>query len=530
LESKNSIFKSLWLFQISLGKIMEFNFLFLTGFLALIIGIFLGYYARQSIAKKRKGTIEAKLQKKIEQTKQEAENLIAQAKEKGLKIVQEAQKEADERRRELLSAEKLILRRERIFEEKQADFEEKQKVFAQKVQKVKELKERLEQMEQQARDKLEKLANLSPQEAKEQILQMAESLYEKDLLGRIYKLKQEGEERFHSLAKEMIATAIQRYALSQAQEITTTTLSLPSDEVKGRIIGKEGRNIKTFERLTGVEVLIDDTPQTLIISGFNPIRRAIAKTALEKLIKDGRIQPARIEEQVRKAEQEISLQIKEAGEKAVFETGIVDLPPKIVELLGRLYFRVSYGQNVLAHSIETAFLAAALADELKINSKVAKKAGLLHDIGKAVDHQIQGSHVDIGIKILEKFNVEKEVIAAMKSHHQEYEAESPEAVIVQAADQISGARPGARKDTVENYLQRLKDLEDIATGFSGVSEAYAVQAGREIRVFVKPEEVGDLEAYKIARDIAAKIEEELKYPGEIKVTLIRETRVVEYAK
>ncbi|MDD5433563.1 MAG: ribonuclease Y [Candidatus Pacebacteria bacterium] len=509
---------------------MALIYLIIAGVILLIFGSVLGYLARQSIAKKRKGTIEAKLQKKIEQTKQEAEGLIAQAKEKANQTIQIAQKEADDRRKEVLATERLVLKRERTLDEKISAFEEKENIFSEKVKKVRELKEKLLTLEQEATQKLETIANLSQKDAKDEIIRVVEISHEKDLLERIHKLKQEGEEKFNGLAKEMIATAIQRNALSQAQEITTTTLTLPSDEVKGRIIGKEGRNIKAFEKLTGVEVVVDDTPETVLISGFNPVRRQIAKRALEKLIKDGRIQPAKIEEQVKKAEEEIAEQIKEAGEKAVFETGILDLPPKIIELLGRLHFRTSYGQNVLLHSMEVAFLAATLAEELGVDVRVAKKAGLLHDIGKALDHQVQGSHVDIGIKILEKFRVEKSVIDAMKSHHEEYEPESIEAVIVQAADQISGARPGARKDTVENYLKRLKELEDLALAFPGVFEAYAIQAGREIRLFVKPEEVGDLEAYKIARDVASKIQDDLNYPGEIKVTVIRETRVIEYAR
>jgi len=509
---------------------MTLFFLLLTGFFSLCFGSVLGYLARQSIAKKRRGTIEAKLQKKVEQTKQETESLIVASKEKANQIVQDAQKEADERRKEVLATERLVLKRERLLDEKVASFEDKQKVFSDKVKKVKELKEKLIVLESEANKKLETISGLSKEKAKEEVIKNAEVVYEKDISDRIRKLKQEGDEKFNNLAKEMIATAIQRNAQNQAQEITTTTVTLPSDEVKGRIIGKEGRNIKTFEKLTGVEVVVDDSPETVVISGFNPIRRQVAKVALEKLIKDGRIQPAKIEEQVKKAEEEIQSQIKEAGEKAVFETGILDLPQKIVELLGRLHFRTSYGQNVLLHSLEVSFLAAILAEELGCDVKVAKKAGLLHDLGKALDHQVQGSHVDIGIKVLEKFHIEKAIIDAMKSHHEEYESESIEATIVKAADQISGARPGARKDTVENYLKRLKELEDLAIGFNGISEAYAIQAGREVRVFVKPEEVGDLEAYKMARDIAAKIQEELNYPGEIKVTVIRETRVVEYAR
>jgi len=509
---------------------MTLIYLLLTGFIALCFGSLLGYLARQSIAKKRKGTIEAKLQKKVEQTKQETEALVVEAKEKANQVVQEAQKEADERRKEVLATERLVLKRERSLDEKVFAFDEKQNIFAEKVQKVRELKEKLGVLEKEANKKLETVAGLSQEKAKDEIIKIAEGIYERDISERMHKLKQEGDEKFNLMAREMIATAIQRNAQSQAQEITTTTVALPSDEVKGRIIGKEGRNIKAFEKLTGVEVVVDDSPETVLISGFNPIRRQVAKVALEKLIKDGRIQPAKIEEQVKKAEEEIIAQVKEAGEKAVFETSILDLPPKVVELLGRLHFRTSYGQNVLLHSLEVSFLATILAEELGCDVRVAKKAGLLHDIGKALDHQVQGSHVDIGIKVLEKFHVEKAVIDAMKSHHEEYEPESIEAVIVQAADQISGARPGARKDTVENYLKRLKELEDLAASFTGVSQAYAIQAGREIRVFVKPEEVGDLEAYKIARDVASKIQEDLKYPGEIKVTVIRETRVIEYAR
>jgi len=305
---------------------------------------------------------------------------------------------------------------------------------------------------------------------------------------------------------------------------------LPSDEIKGRIIGKEGRNIRAFEKATGAEVIVDETPETVIISCFNPIRREIARITLEKLIKDGRIQPARIETEIEKAEKEVAKKIKEAGEAAVYETEILDFPEKIIQILGRLHFRTSYGQNVLLHSIEVSYLAAAIASELGANVSICKKAGLLHDIGKALDYQLEGSHTDIGIKILEKFAVGKEVINAMKSHHEEYPYETLEAVIVQVADQISGARPGARKDTLENYLKRLEDLEAIAFSFSGVEKSYAVQAGREIRVFVKPKEIDDLAASKLAKDIAKKIQEELKYPGEIKVNVIRETRVIEYAK
>jgi len=504
--------------------------LLFVGCVSLALGAILGYYARQSIAKKKKGTIEAKLQKKIAQAKAESEEILTRAREKASSLISEAQRETDERRKELLKTEKLLFKREHILAEKISEFERREKEFENKVKKLKEMKKRVDELQESAQKELERIAKLSTKEAKEELFKRIEKDGEKELIERIQRLMREGEKTYKRRAQEILASAIQRYALSQAQEITTTTLSLPSEEIKGRIIGKEGRNIKTFEKLTGVEVIVDDTPETVIISGFNPVRRHIAKIALERLIQDGRIQPARIEEQVKKAQAEVEAQVKEFGEKAVYDTGILDLPPKIVELLGRLYFRTSYGQNVLLHSIEVAHLAGALAEEIGADVKVAKKAGLLHDIGKAVDHQIQGSHVDIGIKILEKFNQPEEVIQAMRAHHEEYESESIEAVLVKVADQISGARPGARKDTVENYLQRLKELEDIALSFSGVEKAYAIQAGREIRVFVRPEEIGDLEAYKLARDIAGKIREELNYPGEIKVNVIRETRVVEYAR
>jgi len=504
--------------------------LILVGVLCLAFGSILGYYARQSIVKKIEGTIEAKLHKRVMQARKESEEILNQAREKANQIITKTEGETQERRQELFKTERLLVKREHILDEKIFSFEKKEKEFGEKVEKLKEIKERLERLKEETGKNLERIAGLGKKEAKEELLKDIETRYDRELIERMQKLGREGEEKFKNRAKEIIIQAIQKYALPQAQEITTTTLTLPSDEVKGRIIGKEGRNIKAFENLTGVEVLVDDTPETVIISGFNPVRRQIAKIALERLIRDGRIQPARIEEQVEKAKQEVENQVIEFGEKAVYDTGVVDLPPKIIQLLGRLYFRTSYGQNVLLHSVEVAHLAAALAEELGIDAKIAKKAGLLHDIGKAVDQEVQGSHVDIGIKILEKFNQEQEVIDAMKAHHEEYEAKSLEAILVKVADQISGARPGARKDTVENYLNRLKELEDIALEFPGVKSAYAIQAGREIRVFVAPEEVGDLEVYKLARDIAGKIQTEINFPGEIKVNVIRETRVVEYAR
>jgi ribonuclease Y len=344
------------------------------------------------------------------------------------------------------------------------------------------------------------------------------------------KLEKNGLEDLERRAKEIITLAIQRYAASQAAEISSTTVALPSDELKGRVIGKEGRNIKTLEKLTGVEIIVDETPEVIVISGFDPIRRQIAKLSLEKLIQDGRIQPAKIEEAVDLARSEIGKKIQEAGEAACYDAGVVGLDPKLVKILGRLCFRTSYGQNVLLHSLEVAHLSAAIAAEVGANVELAKKAGLLHDIGKAVDHQIEGSHIEIGKMILEKYNVAPEVIKTMQAHHGDYPHETIESIIVQAADAISSARPGARKDTLEAYLKRLRELEDLAVSFPGIEKAYAIQAGREVRVFVRPEELDDLSTRKLAKQIADRIQEELNYPGEIKVTAIREMRVIEYAR
>jgi len=327
-----------------------------------------------------------------------------------------------------------------------------------------------------------------------------------------------------------MTSAIQRLSRSHVATVTTTTFDLKSEDLKGKIIGREGRNIRTLERLTGVELIIDETPDSLVISSFDPVRREIAKLALEKLILDGRIQPAKIEEKVEEAKQEINRRIFEEGEKAVYELGIYDLPKEIIQLLGRLYFRFSFGQNVLVHSIETAYLASMIASELGLNTEVAKRAGLLHDIGKAIDYEVEGSHVELGKKILKKYGIGEEIIKAIESHHEEYPFSTPESFVVAAADALSAARPGARKDTLENYLKRLEELEKIAYSFKGVKNAYAISAGRELRVFVEPEKIDDFGALQLARDIAVKIGNELKYPGEIKVTIIRETRAVEYAR
>jgi len=504
--------------------------LLIVGIIALTLGSILGYYTRQSIAKKKAGTIEQTLQKRLQKAKETADSILSEAKERAQKILKTAKEETGQRHSELLKTERLLLKRENLLDQKISDFELKQKEFQERVEKLRQIKKSLEDLESKALGNLERISGLKREEAKKELLENLEKEYQKEILEKIKKIEGEGKERFEKRAKEILATAIQKCAISQAQEVTTTAFSLPSEEIKGRIIGKEGRNIRTLERLTGVEIVVDETPEAVVISGFDPIRRQIARLALEKLVQDGRIQPVRIEEKVEEAKREISSQIREAGETAVYEMGLLGVEPKLVQLLGRLKFRTSYGQNVLLHSIEVAYLAEALAEEIGANALICKKAGLFHDIGKSVDRQIEGSHTDIGIKILEKFGESPEIIQAMKSHHEEYPYESLEAIIVQVADQISGARPGARKDTLENYLKRLSDLEDIAVSFPGVEKAWALQAGREIRVFVRPEEIDDLQARKLAREIASRIQEELKYPGEIKVNVIRETRITEYAK
>ncbi len=509
---------------------MENSTLLLTGMVALIAGALFGYYVRQSIAKRDHKAIESKVQRKMDQARENSRELLEKTREKARNLLQEAKREVEEKNEELFKREKFLLKRENTLDKKISEYDKKEEEIQGKVKKLKSVKRNIENLQKEAEEELERVAEMNKDEAREEIFSRLEKDSEKDILERMQRLEREGLEKYEEKAKEILSSVIQKYGAAQSQDLTTTNVSLPDDEIKGRIIGKEGRNIKTLEKLTGVEVVVDDTPETIFISSFDPVRRQIAKNALEKLIFDGRIQPARIEEMVEKAESEISDQIKKAGEQVIYETGLVDLHPKIVQLLGRLQFRSSYGQNVLTHSKEVSYLSEGLASEVGANANVCKKAGLLHDIGKALDHQVEGSHVDIGIRVLEKFGVEKEVIDAMKSHHEEYPYETIESVLIQTGDAISGSRPGARKEALENYLKRIGELEEVASEFDGVEKVYAVQAGREVRVFVRPEEISDLEAEKMAREIASKIQEELKYPGEIKVCVIREQRVVEYAK
>ena len=497
---------------------------------ASILGLALGYYLRLIISLGKKGSMEIEIKEKELAAREEAKKITLAAQEEANKIIREARAEQKEKDDNLKKTEERLIKKEDLLDKRQQDIDREVEELKGKVAEIRKIKERADALQASKQAELERIARLSEEDAKGQLFATLEKKYEEDLLQRIQKLEQSGEEKLERRAKEIITTAIQRLGNAVSADVLTTAVSIPSDEIKGKIIGKEGRNIKAFERATGVEVIVDDTPGAITISSFDPIRRQVARVALENLILDGRIQPAKIEQFVEKAQQEINKIIREKGNQAAYECGVLNLPPQVLAILGRLHFRTSYGQNVLQHSIEMAHISAMIAEELKANVAVAKTGALLHDLGKAVDHEVQGTHVEIGRRILQKFGVNEEIIKAMQAHHGEYPYETVESVIVQVADAISGSRPGARRDTVENYLKRLTELEAIATSAKGVEKAYALQAGREIRIFLKPEEVSDLEAKTLARETAERIEKELKYPGEIKVTVIRETRVIEYAR
>lgn len=493
-------------------------------------GIAIGYFLRWLISLGKKGSMELRIQRMELAAKEEAQKVIEAAKKEALHFKEEMKQIEKEKEAEFKKTENRLIKKEEFLDKRQIDIDKEVEEIKKKIDEARLIKERLLQAEEEKKKELEKVARLSEEDAKTELFSVMEKRHEEDLMTRLQKLESAGLERLERRAQEILTTSIHRLGNSVASEVLATSVTISSEDVKGRIIGKEGRNIKTFERAAGVELIVDDTPGVVIISAFDPVRRQIARIALENLIMDGRIQPARIEEVVTKAKDEIGKIIKEKGEQAAYECGVFNLDPRLVSILGRLYFRTSYGQNVLQHSIEMAHIAGMIAEELGADVAVAKSGALLHDIGKAVDHEVQGTHVQIGRRILEKFGVQKAVIQAMQSHHEEYPYETVESVIVQVADAISGGRPGARRDTVENYLKRLQELETIANAHEEVEKSYAIQAGREIRVFVYPEKVSDLEAKKLAQDIARQIEQELKYPGEIKVSVIRETRVVEYAR
>lgn len=497
---------------------------------ALIPGIIIGYLARHIISSRSASQAESKAQNILSEAKSKAQDILLESKNKALEILEEGKKEEKERNAQLLRIENLLTRKENELESKARELKAERDSLTTKAQDLANLKVEMEKNRQKQIQELERVASLTKDQAQTELFAKVEEDAKDELYKKILKLEQGNKDELDKKAREILTISVQRYAASQIADAVSTVVTLPSDELKGKIIGKEGRNIKTIERLTGVDIIIDDTPEALIISGFDPVRRQIAKLALDKLILDGRIHPAKIEEMVEKAKAEINDKIREAGEAALFETGIGAVDPRLTYFLGRLAFRTSFGQNVLLHSIEMAHIAGMIASELGADVSVAKKGALFHDIGKAVDHEVQGTHVEIGRKILQKFGMDERVIKAMEAHHEEYPYSTLESRIVQAADAISGARPGARKDTVEIYLKRLEELERIATSFEGVEKSYAIQAGRELRIFVTPNQIDDLGALKMAKDIAKKIEEEMKYPGEIKVNVIRETRAVEYAR
>jgi ribonuclease Y len=455
--------------------------------------------------------------------------LIKAQKEK--KLLEEEKNALSEKERLLKKKERAIFEKKESLEQKETELRKKEKEILAKKEQILEKEKEVGDKEKELQRKLEEISQINKEEAKKKIFSEIEKEFQKEILEWNLKIEKEKEENYLKKAREILVSVIQRLALPVTQEISTTTYFLPNADFRGKVIGKEGRNIRTFEKLTGVELILDEeTPELITISCFDPVRREIAKIALDKLIKDGRIQPAKIEEKVKDAEKEIEEKMREAGESALLELGIVGIDPNLTKLLGRLKFRGSFGQNVLVHSLEVAYLAQMIASEVGADAKTAKIAGLFHDIGKSLDHQVEGSHVQIGMKILEKFGLDKKIIIAMRSHHGEFSPESLEAVIVQVADQISGARPGARKDTVQEYVKRLEDLEKIAFSFPGVEKAFAVEGGRELRVIVRADEVDDFRAQKIAKEIARRIEEEIKYPGVIKVNVVRELRVIEYAK
>lgn len=499
-----------------------------------LVGFLLGYLLRRFVAEAKIRSAEEAARRILEDARKEAEakkrEAILEARDEAYRIKREAEREIREQRAEIQRLERRIVQREESLERKAEALERRERALAQKEQEVAKAREEVEALRREHRLELERIAGLTSEQAKEQLLREIEAEVRHEAAQLIKKIEEQARAEADHLAKEIIALAIQRCAADHTAEVTVSVVPLPNEDMKGRIIGREGRNIRTLETLTGVDLIIDDTPEAVTISSFDPIRREIAKITLEKLIADGRIHPARIEEMVEKAQRELETRIREEGERAAFEAGVHGLHPEEIKLLGRLRFRYSYGQNLLQHSVEVALLAGLMASHLGVNVALAKRAGLLHDIGKALTHEVEGSHSAIGMDLAKRYHEPPEVLNAIAYHHGEEEAKCIEAILVAAADAISASRPGARKETVEMYLKRLENLERLASSFDGVEKAYAIQAGREVRVIVRPQEVDDSGAVLLARQIAKKIEEELEYPGQIKVTVLRETRVVEYAK
>ncbi len=497
--------------------------------LAILGGFFVGYQTRKTNVSQKLRQAEEDAEKKLTEVKNKQAEIILKAQEKAIEIVDEAKNEEKKQRQEINNLRSRLEQRESAFSQKLLELQDKQQKLYDKINKVEEAKTRIQEIKEEQLRKLEEVAGMGKEEAQAILMKNVEADSADALASRIKKLENEQADVLEEKAKEIMASTMQRLVSKYTTEITTTSVSLPSDEMKGRIIGREGRNIKTIEQLTGTEIIVDDTPNAITVSGFSPIRRHIAKKTLERLILDGRIHPSKIEDAIEEAKKELAVDINKAGQEALYEVGVAGFDPKLVQIIGRLKYRTSYGQNALRHSLEVAHLSALLAEQLGADVTLAKKGGLLHDIGKAVDHEVQGTHPEIGRDIAKKFNLPQEVIDPIETHHDD-KPRGLISVIVKVADAISSARPGARQDTYERYLQRLEELENIANSFEGIDKSYAIQAGREVRVFVSPEAVTDLEAHNLARDIAKKIEQELKYPGEIKVNIIREMRVIEYAR
>ena len=502
--------------------------------LGIAVGIIAGYFVRKNIYESKIGQANSEADRIIKQAEDDSKRIhkekLLEAQEEIHKLRTESERENKERRSDLQKFERRVIQKEEILDKKLQNLEQKETSLGDKLKNVAKKEEEIEAIKTQQLEKLESISGITSDKAKEIILTNAERDVRREMSIMIKEIESQAKEEAEKKSREIIWYAIQKCAADHVAETTVTVVNLPNDEMKGRIIGREGRNIRTLETLTGIDLIIDDTPEAVILSGFDPIRREVARIALEKLIADGRIHPARIEEMVDKARKEVENIIKEYGEQAAFETGVHGLHPELVKLLGRLNYRTSYGQNVLKHSIEVAHIAGIMAAEIGADIRLAKRAGLLHDIGKAVDHEMEGTHVEIGMDLLKRYKESKEVIHAMSTHHGDYEPQTIEAVLVTAADAISAARPGARRETLEAYIRRLEKLEEIANSYEGVDKSFAIQAGREIRIMVKPENVSDEDIHLLARDMTKRIEDELEYPGQIKVSIIRETRAIEYAK
>jgi len=501
---------------------------------ALAVGILVGFFIRKIIAEKTIQSAEIESKRIVEEAKKGAETVkkeaALEAKEEAHKIKNEAEREAKERRKEITRTENRLAQKEENLDKRALNLDKKEEQLNAKIKENTALTSEIEKIKEEQAELLQKISGMTMEDARQTLLDRAEVEARHEMAMRLSDIEQEYKEKADDMARDIVTLAIQRCASDSVSEATVSVVDLPNDEMKGRIIGREGRNIRAIEQMTGVDLIIDDTPEAITVSTFDPIRREVARLALEKLISDGRIHPSRIEEMVEKSRKEVDAVVKREGEQATFETGIHGINPELVKILGRLKYRTSYGQNALKHSIEVAHISGMIASELGIDATLAKRAGLLHDIGKAMNHEVDGSHVQIGVDLAKKYKESKEVIHAIEAHHGDVEPKTFIAVIVQAADAISAARPGARRENLENYIKRLQRLEEIACSFNGVEKSFAIQAGREIRIMVKPDEVSDDDMVFIARDIAQKIESELEYPGQIKINMVRETRVHDYAK